>query len=66
MNSIEFDHVGLQVDQLMRLIEALQLENTTLRQKMALHIKERARLAHKNQRASQQIKQIIKALKEQL
>lgn len=66
MNSVEFDHLGLQVDHLMRMIETLQFENATLRQKMAMHIKERTRLLHKNQRAVRQVRDIIKQMKEQL
>lgn len=66
MNRIELDHLELQVDHLMRLIETLQFENATLRQKMAMHIQERARLQHKNQSAVRQVKQIIKNIKEEL
>ena len=66
MNSIELNHLEIQVDHLMRVIETLQFENATLRQKMAMHIKERARLQDKNQRATKQVKQIIKQIKEEL
>lgn len=66
MNMVELDHLELQIDHLMRLIETLQFENATLRQKMAIHIKERARLQHKNQRAVKQVKEIIKEMKERL
>jgi uncharacterized protein (TIGR02449 family) len=66
MSQIEINHLGFQVDHLMRLIETLQLENATLRQKMALHIKERTRLQHRNERAAKQVKQIIKQIKEEL
>ena len=66
MNSVEFEHLGLQVEHLMRMIEALQSENVTLRQKMAIHIKERTRLLHKNQRAVKQVRDLIKEMKEQL
>ncbi len=66
MNPIELEHLGYQVDHLMHLVETLQFENATLRQKMAMHIKERTRLQHKNERAVKQIKQIIKHFKEEL
>ena len=66
MSQIELDHLEFQVGHLMHLIETLQLENATLRQKMAMHIKERARLQDKNQRATKQVKQIIKQIKEEL
>ncbi len=66
MSPVELDHLELQVDHLMRVIETLQFENATLRQKMAMHIKERTRLQHKNERASKQVKQIIKQIKEEL
>lgn len=66
MNSVEFDHLAIQVDHLIRVIETLQLENATLRQKMAVHIKERAYLQHLNQRAAKQIKQVIKQIKEEM
>lgn len=66
MNPVELDHLEIQVDHLMRVIETLQFENATLRQKMAMHIKERTRLQHKNDRASKQVKQIIKQIKEEL
>ena len=66
MNQIELDHLGFQVEHLMHLIETLQLENATLRQKMAMHIKERTRLQHKNERSTKQVKQIIKQIKEEL
>lgn len=66
MNQIELDQLGTQVDQLMRIIETLQNENAILRQKIAVNIKERARLQHKNERATRQVKQIIKQMKEEL
>jgi uncharacterized protein (TIGR02449 family) len=66
ISPVELDHLEMQVDHLMRVIETLQFENATLRQKMAMHIKERARLEHKNDRAVKQVKQIIKQIKEEL
>ncbi|OGT48467.1 MAG: hypothetical protein A3E82_03985 [Gammaproteobacteria bacterium RIFCSPHIGHO2_12_FULL_38_11] len=66
MKTFELDHLGTQVDHLMRLIETLQFENASLRQKMAMHIKECTRLQYKNQRASKQVKQVIKNIKEEL
>lgn len=66
INPVELDHLEMQVDHLMRVIETLQFENATLRQKMAMHIKERTRLEHKNDRAVKQVKQIIKQIKEEL
>lgn len=62
----DFDHLTFQVEHLMHMIEALQFENATLRQKMAMHIQERTRLQNRNERATKQIKQIIKQLKEEL
>ena len=66
MNSTELDHLGLQIDHMMHMIETLQLENATLRQKIAVHIKERARLQHIHQRATKQVRQVIKQIKEEL
>ena len=66
MNAIELDHLDLQVDHLMHMIETLQFENATLRQKMAIHIQERARYQHRNQRAAKQVRQLIKSIKEEL
>ncbi len=66
MNTTELDHLEIQVDHLMHVIETLQFENASLRQKMAMHIKERARLQHKNERTTKQVKQIIKQIKEEL
>ncbi|MCX7121433.1 MAG: TIGR02449 family protein [Gammaproteobacteria bacterium] len=66
MKTVELNHLETQVDHLMHLIETLQFENVSLRQKMAVHIKERTRLQYKNQRASKQVKQIIKNIKEEL
>lgn len=66
MSPAELDHLVLQVDHLMHVIETLQFENATLRQKMAMHIKERTRLQHKNERAAKQVKQIIKQIKEEI
>lgn len=62
----ELDQLELQIGHLMHLVDALQSENTSLRQKMAVNIKERARLQHKNQRAARQVKHIVKQLKEGL
>lgn len=64
MTSTELTHLEFQVDHLMRLIETLQLENATLRQKMAVLSQERARWEHKTHRAAKQVKQIIKHMKE--
>lgn len=66
MNPVELDHLELQIGHLMHMIETLQFENATLRQKMAMHIQERTRLQHKNRRAAKQVKQIIKNIKEEL
>ena len=66
MNTLEINHLEMQVDHLMRMIETLQFENASLRQKMATHIQERSRLQHKNQDAAKQIKQIIRHIKEEL
>ncbi len=66
MNSTELDHLEIQVGHLMHVIETLQFENAALRQKMAMHIKERTRLQHKNDRGIKQVKQIIKQIKEEL
>lgn len=55
-----------QVDHLMRLIDSAQFENAALKQKIAVHIQENARLQYRNQRAGKQVKQLIKQLKEEL
>lgn len=66
MNSVELDHLETQIDHLMQLLETVQFENATLRQKIAVHAQERARLQHRNQRAAKQVRQIIKNIKEEL
>ena len=66
MNPVEIDQLAVQVDQLMRTVESLQFENDALRQKIAVSIQERTRLIYKNQRASKQIRQIIKQMKEEI
>jgi len=66
MKTQEFNHLESQVDQLINLVENLQFENATLKQKIAMHIQDRTRLQYKNQRATKQVKQIIKNLKEEL
>ena len=66
MNLAELNHLGTQVDQLMHAVESLRLENASLRQKIAVHAQDRARLQHKNQRASKQIRQIIKQIQEEI
>jgi uncharacterized protein (TIGR02449 family) len=66
MSAIELDRLGSQVDRLMNLVESLQFENASLRQKIAVHIKESARLQHKNFNAAKQIKHIIKHIREEL
>ena len=65
MHPIELTSLESQVEHLMRTIDALQFENNNLRQKIATHIQESARLQHKNQRAAMQVKQIIKHMKEE-
>lgn len=55
-----------QIDQMMRVIENLRGENRQLRQKIATYIQENARLQHKSERVSTQIKQVIKNMKEEL
>lgn len=66
MQSAKLQHLSMQVDHLIQLIETLRLENATLKQKMAVHIKERTRIESKNQRAAEQVKRIIKQIKEEL
>lgn len=66
MSAVEFDQLIQQVDRLMQFVSHLQLENATLRQKMAVYIQEQIRLHHKSEFATKQIKQIIKQLKEEL
>lgn len=66
MNLVKFDRLEMQVERLMHMIDSLQHENALLRQKMAVHIQEQARLQHRNETAAKQVKQIIKQLKEEL
>lgn len=66
MSSIHLERVSSQVDQMMQMIEKLRMENASLRQKMAVQSQERARLLHKNQRATKRLKQIIKQIKEEM
>lgn len=66
MKTTELNHLESQVNHLMQLIDMLQFENVSLKQKIAMHIQERTRLQYKNQRATKQVKQIVKNLKEAL
>lgn len=66
MSAPELIHLGSQVESLMEVISGLQSENNQLRQKIAVHIQENARLQHKNERALSHIKQVIKQMKEEL
>lgn len=66
MNLAELNHLGTQVDHLLHIVEMLRLENASLRQKIATHAQERARLQHKNQHAGKQIRQIIKQIREEI
>ena len=45
-------------------LESLEFENAALRQKIAVHIKEHARLRSKNERTAKQIRLLIKQMKE--
>lgn len=45
-------------------LESLEFENAALKQKIAVHIKERARLQSKNERTAKQIKLLVKQMKE--
>ncbi|OGT53773.1 MAG: hypothetical protein A3E84_02070 [Gammaproteobacteria bacterium RIFCSPHIGHO2_12_FULL_42_13] len=66
MQPTELLRLESQVDYLMRTVESLRFENNQLRQKIATHIQENTRLKHKNDRAIQQVKHIIKNMKEEL
>ncbi len=66
MQAAELFHLESQVDHLMHVIKSLQTENNQLRQKIATHIQDYARLQHKTERTTQQVKQIIKNMKEEL
>lgn len=66
MQTASLQHLSMQIDHLMQLIETLRLENATLKQKMAVHAKEKTRLESKNQRAAEQVKRIVKQIKEEL
>lgn len=66
MSAHEMTQLSLQVDQLMKIVDSLQSENQLLRHKVATYIQENARLQHRNERASTQLKQVIKQMKEQL
>ena len=66
MQPTELLRLESQVDHLMRTVETLRQENNQLRQKIAVHIQEFSHLKHKNERAAQQVKQIIKNMKEEL
>ena len=45
-------------------LESLEFENAALKQKIAVHIKERARLKSKNERIAKQIRLLVKQMKE--
>ena len=66
MQPTDIIHLESQVDHLMRVIDALQVENNQLRQKIAVHIQECTRLQHKNERVTSQVKQVIKQMKEEI
>ena len=66
MQSTDLVRLESQVDHLMRVIKSLHTENNQLRQKIATHIQEYARLQHKTERTTQQVKQVIKNMKEEL
>ena len=66
MNLAELNHLAVQVDHLMHIVDTLRLENASLRQKIAVQAQERSRLQNKNQRASKQIRQIIKQVQEEI
>lgn len=66
MNTIEISDLELQIDNLIRAMERMKTENQSLRHKLSNSSQERARLQDKNKRASIQIKQVIRQLKEEL
>jgi len=66
MTKLALNQLELQVETLLESLEQLQAENVLLRQKIAVHIQENARLQHKNVRAIMQVKQVIKQMKEEL
>ena len=66
MQAAELFHLESQVDHLMRVIKSLQTDNNQLRRKIAAHIQDYARLEHKTERVTQQVKQVIKNMKEGL
>lgn len=45
-------------------LESLEFENAALKQKIAVHIKERARLKSNNERIAKQIRQLVKQMRE--
>ena len=66
MQTAELFHLESQIDHLMHVVKSLQMENNQLRRKIAAHIQEYGRLQHKTERAAQQVKQVIKNMKEEL
>ena len=65
MGSTEIDHLCHQVNELMQIMDKLQFENATLRQKIAVNSQEKARLINKNQHAIKRLRQIVKQIKDE-
>lgn len=65
-NTIELSGLEYQVDYLLRSLERLQMENATLRQKLAAYAREQTYLTQKNQQLASRVKKIIAQLKEEL
>lgn len=64
--TIELSGLEYQVDHLLRVLERLQSENASLRQKLLHQAREKSLLVTQNQQAVGKIKKIIAQLKEEL
>jgi uncharacterized protein (TIGR02449 family) len=63
MNDSDLIHLELQIETLLHSREQLQIENSSLRQKLLKLTQERAELLDKNKRAVTKIKRIISQLR---
>lgn len=66
MSTVELNNLEFQVDTLINNLEALQAENQTLKNQLAISNRDKTRLKERNERAATKIKRIITQLKEEL
>lgn len=66
MDTVQLNDLEYQIDTILKSLERLKAENTSLRHRLNISVREKSQLQERNQRAANKVKQIMRQLKEEM